>query len=234
MFVSLVSFVLLTQVNGQYDVVPAPTGKTEGWRLTIPKVFDGKATLPNLRSTTPGTAANDAAWKNIRTNAAQVVKIAKEEAKSEFGLRSPYTVQVDTIASYNTPRLASLVTGNYQYTGGAHGNYFFRAYNYGAIEGPLRPLKTRDFFAKGSNWTQDVTFAIFAKIRSNPAASWVQQGEIREFKEQDLQTIGIHADGLTFYFDPYALGSWADGPFKIKLSIEELGPNFKKGWLLQR
>jgi len=190
--------------------------------------------LNDLSGTLSGDAVMTAASAANENSLRDFIRLARADAKSLGNLTSPYALITNTESAYNSPRLANLVTNTYVFTGGAHGNYFFRSYTFGAVEGPLRELKLADFFAKGSKWTQDLTFALLTKLRTRPSASSVESGAVREFHEEDLKTFSIQPDGLTFYFDPYVLGSWADGPQRVKLSIEQLGPNFKKGYLLQR
>jgi len=208
--------------------------KTISWTAAQKGVFDASVTLNDLSGTLSGDAVISAASTANEKSLKEFIKLARSEAKSLGNLTAPYSLITKTESSYNSPRLASLTTNTYVFTGGAHGNFFFRSYTYGAIEGPLRDLQLGDFFAKGSTWTQDLTFALLAKLRTRPSASSIDSGAVREFKADDLKTFSIQADGLTFYFDPYVLGSWADGPQRVKLSIAELGPNFKKGYLLQR
>jgi hypothetical protein len=209
-------------------------GKTISWTAVQKGVFDANVTLRDLTGTLAGDAVNSAATVANEKSLKDFIKLARADAKALGKLTSPYELITKTESAYNSPRLANLTTNTYVYTGGAHGNYFFRSYTYGAIEGPLRELKLADFFAKGSHWPQDLTFALLTKLQTRSSVSSIDSGPVRDFKEEDLKTFSVQADGLTFYFDPYVLGSWAEGPQRVKLSIAELGPNFKKGYLLQR
>ena len=49
-----------------------------------------------------------------------------------------------------------------------------------------------------------------------------------EPKKENFRTFRLEKDGITFYFDPYQVASWADGVITVTLSLSELaeaGPN---------
>ncbi len=121
---------------------------------------------------------------------------------------------------WRTNRLISLLEHYSSYTGGAHGNYGRRGANFQWIGGRLRELTLADFFRHDSGWQQRLAALVIDDLRRQKASG----------------SDGIDADdpagfnftftpqGLQLHFDPYDVGSYAEGSFTVHLPWELLAP----------
>ena len=131
------------------------------------------------------------------------------------------------------PRFISATAMVYSFTGGAHGMYDTRTYNFGYPETQGRPrqLELADFFSDGAGAYTRVNALLLSQLRRtrhrDPEATWVVDGTVRTLDPAMLENFVAEADGLRWYFAPYSVGPYAAGEFEVKLSARELGPKFR-------
>jgi hypothetical protein len=53
-------------------------------------------------------------------------------------------------------------------------------------------------------------------------AGWVLNGEPKELKADDLSAFVISPRGITFAFDPYAVGPYAEGSYFVVVGYKDL------------
>jgi hypothetical protein len=143
------------------------------------------------------------------------------ENKGDFGL-SPWTYEGGGSVVFNKKNVVSISAGCYTYMGGAHGLGVTRTYNYGLVGGKPKRLSLWDIVRKEGR--QEVRLLLLGKAAANPNTDWIQDGMFNDFDEEQLNRFWISADGLTFEFDPYELGSYASGAFSFKVTFKELKP----------
>ena len=126
---------------------------------------------------------------------------------------------------YDNGRTACILWENYQYLGGAHGNLALYSRNYRLPEGT--PLEFDDVFREPEKALLLVSALSRSKLlQRDLPESMVTPGT--EPKKENFQTFRLEKDGITFYFAPYQVASWADGVITVTLSLSELaeaGPN---------
>lgn len=61
-----------------------------------------------------------------------------------------------------------------------------------------------------------------SKLRERKA-SQVVDGDIESLPDELLENFIVTPSAMTFLFAPYAVGSYAEGSFLVKLAFEELG-----------
>lgn len=115
----------------------------------------------------------------------------------------------------------SLLDHAYVYTGGAHPNTFFTSYLLELRPSGVTQLAIQDLFRTESTWLKRLTPLILADLARQEAA-WVTQGDVTELTHNDLSAFTLSADGLTFYFSPYAMGPYVQGSFEVTLPYEAL------------
>jgi hypothetical protein len=109
-----------------------------------------------------------------------------------------------------------------EYTGGAHGNMDFVVFNFGKT----KRLALGDLFKPSSGYKQRVSDLIMQKLRKMDGADWVTSGEFKGPSSEQLNRFVIGKSGLTFLFAPYEVGPYSAGPFRVQLSMKELGADF--------
>jgi hypothetical protein len=149
--------------------------------------------------------------------------------------RAAYEFLATGTVSTHTMRLISCYFTVYSYTGGAHGNTGFVPFNFGIIRGKATSLKLADLFMPGYDYRTAVNDMVMARLSMNDRAAWVQNGEVTKLTNPQMEQFVILKDGLMFLFEPYAMGPYSAGSFKVKLTFEEIGfENLNRGLLLAR
>lgn len=103
--------------------------------------------------------------------------------------------------------------------GAAHGNYRSSMRHYALAGG--KPVHTRftAFVDAGTACRQKVSAGLVAKLGAQ-GLSWAEQGALDVFKEPNFIPL---PGGIEFHWDPYEVGSFAQGIPSVFLSREELG-----------
>lgn len=155
-----------------------------------------------------------------------------QEMQKEAGKpTAAWELEIGMEVAWNTPKLASILISWYNYSGGAHPNHGVEAMNFGVVNGKSRQLKLADFFASGFDSTSHVSKLILSKLKKTEGADWVKDGTLKKLDARMTQRFTPSATGLTWYFNPYDVGSYASGDFEVKLNLQELGPKFKRSLL---
>ncbi|MCS6776282.1 MAG: DUF3298 and DUF4163 domain-containing protein [Chloroherpetonaceae bacterium] len=144
---------------------------------------------------------------------------------------SPYEHQIQGKVIYRSPRLVSILFDMLQYTGGAHPNAFYRTFNLGMVNGKPALMRLADFFVPGSDFRQQISDAIINKLMLNEAAVDVVNGKVTRLTEEQLERFVVGPEGLRFFFNHYELGPYAAGRFNVRLTVQELGTDFKRALL---
>jgi hypothetical protein len=132
---------------------------------------------------------------------------------------------------YAAAKLISLRFDSYEFSGGAHGMSIIDTRNFGIISGKPKELVLGDLFKAGSNYRQLVETQVLAKLKKDPNAAWVQDGSVKSLVNSQFNNFSIEPDGVRWLFNQYEMGPYAVGQFEIKLSLKELGPNFRRDLL---
>lgn len=115
----------------------------------------------------------------------------------------------------------SLLSHTNLFTGGAHPNSFFSSYLLEVRPSGVTELTVQDLFRTDSTWLKRLTPLILEDLALQ-GASWVTQGDVTELTVNDLSVFTLSADGLTFYFAPYAMGPYVEGSFEVTVPYELL------------
>ena len=107
----------------------------------------------------------------------------------------------------------------YSYTGGAHGNTFYRAFNLHIVDGTVRETSLGDLFTPGSGYLTPLSDYVLDDLRRQEAYD-VAEGMITELTEDDLAVFTLSPSGITFAFAPYHVGPYAQGSFFVTVPLE--------------
>ncbi|AIE84840.1 DUF3298 and DUF4163 domain-containing protein [Fimbriimonas ginsengisoli] len=173
--------------------------------------------LPKLGGSPADRAATAAMERFVRV---EIDRMQNENNDPDLkGLSRPFYLDIEPVSVYRTNKLVSVSLQDSTYSGGAHGMTTYSTFTYG----PKGRMLLSAFFRKGAGYVEQISFALMNQLRTMDRADWVQNGEIRGFKESQLRDFVVRPGGvLRFYFAPYELGSFASGPFEIDLSRKEL------------
>jgi hypothetical protein len=144
---------------------------------------------------------------------------------------APYEYRAEGKVAYRTPALISIALELYSYSGGAHGNQEFVAFNFGLVDEKEKQLALGDFFGRGVDPEKLVSNAVIEKLKADPKATEVTGGRVTRLNRAQLNRFVPESDGLTFVLNPYEVGPSSSGLFRVKLTADELGSSFKKSML---
>ena len=127
---------------------------------------------------------------------------------------------------YFSDDLVSIKGSNWHYTGGAHGNSYDFNLNYWWQNGKAKELELSDLFDSRKNWRVKVGRYIRQDLKKQ-GASWPPKTD----PEAVETTFTFSPSGVEFHYAPYAVGSYAEGyyrvlvPFTILRSVlDKTGP----------
>ena len=138
-----------------------------------------------------------------------------------------YSSDLSFTVTRSDSNVISFVLTNYEFSGGAHGNYVSVGINYDTRTGELINFAN---LGENSETFHDATFTFIQEL----AATEFYQGQMYpENTPEDLETV-LYADekwhfstsGLVFIADPYALGPYAAGAIEFTIpysDLEEMG-----------
>lgn len=197
------------------------------------KNFRAKAIYPSFRSKTPlARFVNAQLRSDIAANYNDWMKQTKTALEGDPTPIAPYEFEMQpSLWHFQPRRLISVELISYQYTGGAHGMSALLAENYALVAGQPKILNLGDLFRPGTAYRTLVETKIFAKLKKNKDAMWVQDGSVKTLTSQQFNNFTVTTDGLNWIFNQYEMGPYAAGVFEIKLSPAELGPGFKREML---
>ena len=196
------------------------------------------AKMPVFRAKTPVAAlANQTLTAFVKKG--QTAFLKETTAPPKGSPVPEYSQEYTAKTYYNyAPRLISVEVGTSFYTGGAHPGYAVQCFNFGNIDGKVKRLGLLDLFSKkaeSKDTRQQIKDALLNKLHSlKDIASFVKDGTVTDLTNAQLDNFVILADGLEFIFSPYEVGSWAEGVITVKLSVSELGSEFRKMLLFAR
>lgn len=148
----------------------------------------------------------------------EFVQLAQEadirgEIRFEWWFDSWVTIE------YATPGLLSMLVSVNQYTGGAHPNTYYRAYNLAYVGTRLRPFELGDLFLDDSPYLDELNRIIVSSLRAQEG-SWFADGSTDRLAEDELQVFTLSPGGLQFVFAPYAVGPYVAGTFTTHVPLE--------------
>jgi hypothetical protein len=149
-------------------------------------------------------------------------KVQRDEMKGQDYQPPPYARELTWSVSGATPRLVSLEQTWYENTGGAHPNHGFGTLLWDTAT--RKPLDASALFVAGDDAGIDKALCdgLAAAKAKKGAGDWDRQNwpcpKWREAKFVLVPTAdGGRFNGLTFLFDPYEVGPYAEGEYEVTL-----------------
>lgn len=138
----------------------------------------------------------------------------------EFISEMQYTFETGFQVEFNSNDFISIVMSHYQFTGGAHGNYFALGYNIQMKDGKVLALK--DIIKEDSFdlLVYECEQAILEKYEANTLMeAGLFEDEIELLDDQDFY---IMPGMLILQFDPYEIGPWVMGEVTAEIPFEKI------------
>lgn len=192
---------------------------------------DAAVTFPQLeggRYAALNTHLAATARERLAEHAASV-RQAREEAGAELDPErlSQFTQSTACAVESVAPDLVSLLCAVYDYSGGAHGNTDYFAENFVLRDdGSFRSVGLWDALRKSPGTAKRLSDLILKELARKDASlvlSGVVTDLVREL-ESDVIPVTVIPAGLAFHFAPYAVGSYAEGGFRVVIPNRALGP----------
>jgi hypothetical protein len=193
-------------------------------RQDRPRHWEAQASYPHFESTSPvARLANRIVAARSRQHVNEFIRYAREHPKSLFS-NVPYEHQARGTVTVSRRSLISLYVLEDDYLGGAHGSQTYDPMSFGIVRGRPRRLRLEDLFRPGQQVRRLCADRVLAKLRDNPRADAVRDGSVTSDKlaREGMKCV-ITPTGLLFLFDPYVLGSYAAGMFKVPIRFAEFG-----------
>jgi hypothetical protein len=111
----------------------------------------------------------------------------------------------------------------YAYYAGAHGTTNYQVVNYALLGGKVRKLRLADLFVRGVDARAQASTSLLAQLmRSKDLPSWIEDGQWTGLSKQEAESFVVSREGLIFLFGSYALGSYAEGTWRIVVPYNTL------------
>ena len=125
---------------------------------------------------------------------------------------------------YNENDFLSILSDTYEYTGGAHGQSVWTAYNIDTLNG--NTVLLADLFEK-NDYSAVLEHLIDTEHEKKPD----EYGDLWEkpkIKDENQKNFYISPDGLTIFYEPYDLSYYARGVVEFTLPNDEIKPIVKE------
>jgi hypothetical protein len=137
-----------------------------------------------------------------------------EDLESDGGFSIPQTFEMRNTVLFFSPALISLQTYDYSYTGGAHGLYGFGGRCFVLRNGRAHELSLSDLFRRDSGFVHRLSDLCIADLRRQEASN-APDGKGERLRLDDLANFQVTRAGLTFVFNPYTMGCYAEGVYRV-------------------
>lgn len=190
------------------------TIKEENWSGSMP-VISGTSTLASS-----ARAYIDKTIVEFRTQA----NIDVPKIREQFGADNPssnYTMDID--AKYSvSEKTESIVMSVNVYTGGAHGNSYYKVFTANRSSGKIMTLSDIIKENKQTAFTEFVKKQLISWRPEGSQASMVFEEDIKSLVFISFSNWSMDSKNLYIYFDQYAIGPGALGAVAFPLSQEKI------------
>lgn len=146
--------------------------------------------------------------------------VADTDYTSEFPPDWVFSFETDFNVTYNSKKFLSIVLNYYEFTGGAHGNYYSVGYNIRTSDGEVLNLpdilKPNSLQALSEFCSEEI-LNMFDANSLNEAGLF--EDELNISDEQDFY---ITPDALVLQFDPYEIAPYAMGSIDVELKFNKI------------
>lgn len=195
------------------------TNNKEGW-------WEAKVSYPIFPAAAPaGVVANREFHQRAKASFDAFMNQAVKGLKQLGKPTAPYSLTVKPTISIHRESLITGYLSQYEYTGGAHPNRFYLTVNVGIVDREARLLKLRDVMARGVP-PKEIEQIVLTKLNAIKR----QRGAdpLTELQPGLLEQFVMTPTGITWIFEPYAVGPYAEGDYFVRVAYEELGDRVRR------
>ncbi len=146
--------------------------------------------------------------------------IADSETYEIYPADWVFSFETNFKTTYLSEDFLSVVMEHYEFTGGAHGNYFYLGFNFRLSDGKLFQLNDIIKETQFENLSLFCEQEILEKFKANSLIdAGVFEDEINIPPDQDFY---IKPNYLVIQFDPYEIAAYAIGSIEIELSFDRI------------
>ncbi|MCW5933731.1 MAG: YbaY family lipoprotein [Fimbriimonadia bacterium] len=129
-------------------------------------------------------------------------------------------VEIKSTLSVNTPQVVSGYLTHFEYTGGAHPNTFYQTINVGIVNGKPARLNLKSLLAQGVSPQQVLNEVALPKLNTAKEKRGLEAVDRIDPKLAD--SFIITPQGISWIFQPYAVGAYVEGTYIIKATWNDL------------
>jgi hypothetical protein len=193
------------------------------------KLLGAVSHYPQFSKKTPlNSFANQLMTSEAKRLQAAFMKEANEALAAPRPEMPPLTYTMKYTVTRYSDRFISVQFHEEYYLGGAHGAQTWSTYNLGLVGGKPKRLQLDDLFVAGGAHRRSISDLVIKKLMKREGAMWVANGEVKELNAEQFERFTVAKDGITFYFNPYEMGPYSSGSFKVTLGLSELGMGFRR------
>jgi hypothetical protein len=125
---------------------------------------------------------------------------------------------------YASNKLVSVSYLSDSYMGGAHGIYGYEGFSWKINNGAPKRVFLKDIFRGDTDYHQQISNFLLKELKRQEASS-ILDGSIKSFVDdlkKETLSYTIHPSGLKFYFNPYHVGSYAEGAFEVHIPWKQV------------
>ncbi len=108
------------------------------------------------------------------------------------------------------------------FTGGAHPNHDSETFNFMLVDGKVKRVRLADVMRVRMTPEGFATQIVIPKLKEAGATS-VVDGTVTTLTREQADRFYITEKGLTWRFDPYEMGAYAEGSYEVTATWDELG-----------
>jgi hypothetical protein len=132
-----------------------------------------------------------------------------------------YSVEWGVEPKFRGEKVLSFLSQCHWFTGGAHPNHDSTTFNYMKVEGKFKRIHFADLMRLRIVPEALASQIVIPKLKA-AGASAVTSGSVELLTADQADKFYITKDGLTWRFDPYEMGSYAEGAYEVSATWEEL------------
>jgi hypothetical protein len=138
-----------------------------------------------------------------------------------FSMHAYAECNLNRVYAY-APPVVSLALDHFTYSGGAHGMNWTDGLNVRVDGESVSEITLDDCFRPGADYLPALGPLVLTSLKEQEA-SWVVNGEVTSLEKDGLGSFALGGNGITFFFAPYAMGSYAEGAYEVTVPWSALG-----------
>lgn len=193
-----------------------------------PKFYSTSVKLPTFAG---GPLADFATVQLKKAITVNLAAWKKENLTADFLAttpRVPSQFMAVPSVSMATPDLISMYFQVMTYEGGAHPMTVFDSHTYAMVGGKPMEVHAKDLFNPDSKFVDIVSSLVIGQLLKNPDATWVQDGTVKTLTPQQVDSFVITPTTITYLLNPYDMGPYSSGAFKVKVPFTQLVSDLNK------